>query len=306
MRVNEHQSKRPIVFGEVLFDSFDDQRVLGGAPFNVAWNLKGIGLAPHFITAVGYDPDGETVKFTMRRWGMDSSGVQTNQERPTGVVHVELKAGQPSYQIQENVAYDFVEPILPLELVEQCPLFYHGSLAFRSDMNRKTIRQTHELLKCPRFLDINIRKPHFKEEWFESLLNGLDHLKLNSDELALLCGKQSDSRPLRVEDEVEISKQCANMLRDRHGIGQFWITMGDRGAMWIGEGEVSCFERASPVSSTIDTVGAGDAFAAVVMEAIIMQRSPSEALHRGNRLAGKVCGIRGATTDDASFYHEGT
>lgn len=306
MRVNEQLSRRPIVFGEVLFDSFKDQRVLGGAPFNVAWNLKGIGLAPHFITAVGDDPDGETVKFTMRRWGMDISGIQTKPQQPTGVVHVELSAGQPSYQIEENVAYDFVEPILPLDFIEHCPLFYHGSLAFRSDMNRKTIQQAKEMLKCPRFLDINIRKPHFESEWTKSLLDGLDHLKLNSDELALLCGRQSDSRPLRVEDELEISKQCASVLQDRHGICQFWITMGDRGSMWIGKDQASCFERALPVGSTVDTVGAGDAFAAVVMEAIIMGRAPSEALHRGNRLAAKVCGIRGATTDDATFYHEGT
>jgi fructokinase len=306
MRVNEQLSKRPIVFGEVLFDSFKDQRVLGGAPFNVAWNLKGIGLAPHFITAVGDDPDGETVKLSMRRWGMDITGIQTQMQQPTGVVHVELNAGQPSYQIEENVAYDFVEPIFPPDLLQQCPLFYHGSLAFRSDMNRKTIQKAQEMLHCARFLDMNIRKPHFNSQWTHSLLDGLDHLKLNSDELALLCGRQCGSRPRRVEDEVEISKQCASILRNRHGICQFWITMGDRGAMWIGKDQNSCFEPALLTGSTVDTVGAGDAFAAVVMEAIIMQRSPSEALHRGNRLAGKVCGIRGATTDDATFYHEGT
>jgi len=33
----------PVIFGEVLFDNFKDgQSVLGGAPFNVAWNLKAI------------------------------------------------------------------------------------------------------------------------------------------------------------------------------------------------------------------------------------------------------------------------
>ena len=33
-----------VVYGEVLFDCFPDgRRVLGGAPFNVAWGLKGFG-----------------------------------------------------------------------------------------------------------------------------------------------------------------------------------------------------------------------------------------------------------------------
>jgi len=35
---------RPVLFGEVLFDHFPDgSEVLGGAPFNVAWHLQGLG-----------------------------------------------------------------------------------------------------------------------------------------------------------------------------------------------------------------------------------------------------------------------
>jgi len=38
---------RPLIFGEVLVDRFPDGReVLGGAPFNVAWNLRGLGFDP--------------------------------------------------------------------------------------------------------------------------------------------------------------------------------------------------------------------------------------------------------------------
>jgi len=37
----------PVLFGEILFDRFPDGReVLGGAPFNVAWHLRGFGLDP--------------------------------------------------------------------------------------------------------------------------------------------------------------------------------------------------------------------------------------------------------------------
>ncbi|MBA1332725.1 carbohydrate kinase, partial [Candidatus Endoriftia persephone str. Guaymas] len=46
----------PIIFGEVLFDCFEDgSRVLGGAPFNVAWHLQALGAAPLFISRVGDD-----------------------------------------------------------------------------------------------------------------------------------------------------------------------------------------------------------------------------------------------------------
>ena len=37
---------RLCLFGEVLFDHFPDgKRVLGGAPFNVAWHLQAFGHA---------------------------------------------------------------------------------------------------------------------------------------------------------------------------------------------------------------------------------------------------------------------
>ena len=45
------------VFGEVLYDQFPDgRRILGGAPFNVAWHLAAFGAAcaadaPSAITA---------------------------------------------------------------------------------------------------------------------------------------------------------------------------------------------------------------------------------------------------------------
>ena len=38
---------RAVILGEVLFDHFpDDTRVMGGAPFNVAWHLCGFGADP--------------------------------------------------------------------------------------------------------------------------------------------------------------------------------------------------------------------------------------------------------------------
>ena len=64
-------SNPPIhVFGEVLFDCFPDgRRVLGGAPFNVAWNLQAFGLAPQFISRIGDDADGKEIHALMTDWG---------------------------------------------------------------------------------------------------------------------------------------------------------------------------------------------------------------------------------------------
>ena len=66
------------VFGEVLFDHFPDgRRVLGGAPFNVAWHLQAFGKRPHLISRVGDDAEGQEIRTAMRDWGMSEAGLQT-------------------------------------------------------------------------------------------------------------------------------------------------------------------------------------------------------------------------------------
>lgn len=80
-------SSQPCIFGEVLFDQFPDgRRVLGGAPFNVAWHLQAFGEAPIFISRVGRDEDGASILGGMQKWGMDVVGMQMDEKLPTGRV----------------------------------------------------------------------------------------------------------------------------------------------------------------------------------------------------------------------------
>lgn len=77
----------PVIIGEVLFDVFPQgESVLGGAPFNVAWHLQGLGLKPMMISAVGDDHHGEQVIQKMEHWGMDVQGMQLDTQ--IGRAHV--------------------------------------------------------------------------------------------------------------------------------------------------------------------------------------------------------------------------
>ena len=61
----------PVLFGEVLFDTYPDgNRVLGGAPFNVASHLQAFGARPLFVSRVGEDPNGDEVRGRMQSRGM--------------------------------------------------------------------------------------------------------------------------------------------------------------------------------------------------------------------------------------------
>src|SRR6056297_3660835 len=124
--------RTPVIFGEVLFDCFPDGRkVLGGAPFNVAWNLRGLGFTPFFVSAVGDDDLGRQVRRSMDRWGMAPGGVTMLSDYPTGQVAVTLSDGQPSYEIKTDQAYDHAPPPELAPLAVRPGLLYHGSLIDR-------------------------------------------------------------------------------------------------------------------------------------------------------------------------------
>lgn len=62
----------PLTIGEVLFDHFAAGRnILGGAPFNAAWNLRGFGMQPTLVSEVSDDVDGKRIRERMTDWNMD-------------------------------------------------------------------------------------------------------------------------------------------------------------------------------------------------------------------------------------------
>ena len=102
--------KRIIIFGEVLFDCFPDgQKILGGAPFNVAWHLQAFKASPLFISRVGNDVEGDQIFRSMRQWGMITDGLQRDPEHPTGQVTVNFVDGEPEYDIVANFGGGFAD-----------------------------------------------------------------------------------------------------------------------------------------------------------------------------------------------------
>jgi len=191
---------RCVVFGEVLYDCFvDGQTTLGGAPFNVAWHLQGLGLEPLLISRIGRDEPGERILQRMAEWGMDRRGVQRDSKFPTGQVTVTTENGQPTFDIHANQAYDHIEGENAVATVHGVPpsLLYHGCLALRSDQSRSAWRQMcTSFPKTPRFLDINFRPSWWTDRRVSEAISGANWVKLNDEELFLLTstdGKEGSS-----------------------------------------------------------------------------------------------------------------
>lgn len=292
---------RPAIIGETLFDKFSDGRkALGGAPFNVAWNLRGLGFEPLFLSAVGDDVEGTEIKERLRRWGVDQSWFQTVAGKKTGEVQVTLRKGEPTYEILCDRAYDYMQTPVDASGRHDVALLYHGTLAWRSEVTRQAIRETRASLDVPVFVDINVRKGCFDESWLPELLGGAAWTKLNTEELSRIA-------TLDLVDEAAIEKGV-EILRERYGCGNIWLTCAERGAYGFlvdeGGGTRTIRAEAPPIANMVDAVGAGDAFSAVAIAGALRKEDPESTLRRAVRFAAKVCGIRGAVSEEPDFYDE--
>lgn len=283
-------SGRPVIFGEVLFDTFPDGReVLGGAPFNVARHLHAFGCEPIFISRVGEDARGERVREAMREWGMDMSGLQSDAEHPTGVVRIAMQGKAHTFDILAEQAYDYIEAEQTLSLLHanEVALLYFGSLIERSAVSRNTLEQLRKL-SLPLFVDINLRAPWWQRERVASLLQGVDWLKLNDEELV----------ELGYEGEMHTA---AKRMREQYDFKQLVVTCGDKGAMFIGRDSI---EQGEPVTveNLVDTVGAGDAFSSVTILGLLRGWPREKTLRHALGFAAHLCEVRGAVLPDQSYY----
>lgn len=280
---------RPVIFGEVLFDRFPDgTAVLGGAPFNVAWNLQAFGLEPLFISSVGNDPLGTQIRTAMQDCGMDLSGLQTDPDHPTGVVDVSIHDGEPHYLIVPDSAWDFIQPAALPDLPANT-LLYHGSLAVRQPVSRHAWQV---LMQAPqqRFIDINLRAPWWDAANIATLLNGAHFLKINADELAEMVPQASDTDS-RIQH-----------LFDTLPLEWLVVTQGAAGALAISVAGERLQIKPERATHVVDTVGAGDAFSSVLLVGQIKGWAMTQTLQRAQQFASAVVGLRGATTTDPEFY----
>lgn len=280
------------IFGEVLFDRFPDgQSVLGGAPFNVAWHLQALGDEPLLISKVGEDELGEMVLKAMRDWGMGMSMMQTDAIHPTGQVTVRFQNNEPSYEIVNNCAYDFISAEQLPEDIE-AGILYHGSLGLRNSVSSSAYEKLVSLGKLKVYLDVNLRPPWWNKEMVMETIGKATWVKLNLDELQILAGDKGD-----LEEKI-------TRLQTRYELQQVIVTRGEEGALIrteAGEWVSSPPERAARV---VDTVGAGDAFSAMYLHGLLAGWEVMENLRRSQRFASKVVEIRGATTRERSLYKD--
>jgi fructokinase len=273
-----------LCYGEVLWDTFGNSRKAGGAPMNVAWNLKQQGNNVVFASSVGSDALGDELINFLQKNGLYSTLIQQDKDLPTCVVTVQLDAQQQAtYIIPEPVSWDNIEVTDELiAAAKASSAIVFGTLACREQVTRNTLYELLDETSALTIFDVNLRAPHYQLDTIQTLAAKAKVIKMNEEEADLLIGKGSGS----LKDKI------IEFQRTYHP-QTICVTRGDKGAILWHDDEF--FEHPGFKVDVVDTVGAGDSFLATLTTGLLNNEPMQQIVARACCVGAFVTSKQGAT-----------
>jgi fructokinase len=293
---------RPVwVVGEALVDQFATRAIPGGAPFNVARTLSGLGVPVRFISRIGKDAMAEVVLVSAARYGLTMDHVQMDQLHPTGVVRVIQESTQHRFEIAAESAWDFMESG-PAEVAlkyEKPSMVYFGTLAQRHQVSRTTIRNLISASNALCYLDLNLRQGLDSQLLAEQSLHLADWVKVNDEELDQILLWFGDAGIDSGNWREGYGLDAIALLMHKFSLTRLVVTLGAKGALCF-DNTGKCLAKISgnPGVRVVDTVGAGDGFSAVLIASLTRGHDLPGALSLANSFGAEVCTHEGPLRDD--------
>lgn len=204
-----------LCMGELLIDftptgTTDDGRMLfsrnpGGAPANVAVQAVRAGVSSGFLGRVGSDMFGDFLAETLRKCGVDITGLSQDASYATSLAFVQLnESGDRDFSFYRSpgadtrLAYEDID----LSLIEGCSMLCFGSLLLTAEPSRTAVKRVVEFARSRGKItayDPNWRPPLWRDEaegaaQIRSLIGLADIIKVSAEELTLItgCGELCD------------------------------------------------------------------------------------------------------------------
>jgi fructokinase len=273
--------------GEVLWDLFPEGEKFGGAPANYSCHCHSLGAETYVVSCIGADERGIKARQFLDTHGVDTACLAQSADHETGIVNVTLdEKGKPDYEIKEGVAWDNISMTAKMEfLAPQLDAVCFGSLCQRSRTSRAAIEKFLAGTKpeALRVFDINIRQTFFNDEVLSASLESANLLKLNDKELPVVA---------KLIGAGGSDEELLKTIIEKFDLKLAVLTCGPKGALMLTR-EDSSFV-ASPETNAVDTVGAGDAFAAAAVMGFLKGRPLEEINKHANEVAAFVCTQHGA------------
>ena len=272
-------------WGEILWDRFPDGPRLGGAPSNVAYHLAVLGQPVSLISRVGDDPEGHAALAALAARGVDVSAVQIDPGRPTGSVEVSIGAdGHARYRLNRGGAWEHIAWVDEARTaIAAAGALVYGTFCQRNADACAAIGAGLGTAPagCLRVCDPNLRPIGVDPVVLQAALAAADVVKINDREADQI--EELLDVPDAVAWLLERGAQLVALTRGPHGSSLHTATGSDDHPGYPAIGG--------------DTVGAGDAFTAVLVHHLLAG-SPLPAINEAaNRYASWLCTAHGATPD---------
>jgi fructokinase len=289
--MSETQGPHIVGIGELLWDQLPTGARLGGAVANFTVMSARLGNHTSLVSSIGDDSYGKAAMDLLSQPNLDLSQLQISAPYPTGTVEVSFSSGnQPSYAISTGVAWDFIQltPQL-LQHASTADALCFGTLGQRHDVSRATIQTLVQaaLPHCVRVCDVNLRMPFCTPEILAWSMAHATVIKVSDEELPMVFSL------LRMEVPMNLSRAADSLLDCFPQCAMVAMTLGPRGCR-LSTRDATAEHPGFPIT-LVDTVGAGDAFTAGLVDAYLRGASLKQIAEIGNLCGSFVASQSGAT-----------
>jgi 2-dehydro-3-deoxygluconokinase len=261
---------------------------MAGAESNVAIGLARLGHSVRWGGRVGADEVGTFILRTLRAESVAVDTVAVDTTRPTGLMLAERRVADVSRvsYYRTGSSGSALTPADATASLTDIPRILHltGITPALSASAAEAVFAAVEVARHGGALvsvDVNYRSSLWTlpeaRPVLSRLVRSADIVIASEDELGLVVSDHQDELGLFPGDPQ--SESAAATMLAESGVSQLVITRGARGATLWQEG-VAHHAPAIPVT-VVDTIGAGDAFAAGYLSGILDRLDPAEALRRG-------------------------
>ncbi len=250
-----------------------------GAELNVAIGMKRLGHEVSYMTKLGRDPFGKRITNRMEEIGISTGHILFSDERPTGFMFKSMVAeGDPSiFYFRRGSAASTLsaEDVAALDLSACALVHMTGITPALSDSAREAVlalaaRTRGSGVKLS--FDPNLRLQLWPDtEKMVECLNGI------AEQADIFLPGVKEAKILMGEDDPE---KIAAWYISR-GTKTVVVKLGAKGAYYASAGGESGYVPGFHVDRIVDTVGAGDGFAAGVLTALLEDMPLAEAVRRG-------------------------
>lgn len=299
-----------VCVGEVLIDFIghevnmlantkDYHRFLGGSPTNVAVNASRLGLNVALVATSGSDGLGDHIVNKLQHNKVITSQIRKSLSAPTSVIFISRSKDTPEFIAYREADCQILEDQIPDELLSKAKIFHTTCFALSKEPARSTIlNRAHKAksLGLQLSIDINYSEKIWPNRYeahqvLKDYLSNNPLVKVSEDDCFRLFGEtKSEDFIFDYFHKLRVSTIC--------------LTKGKDGVKLSDTTHGIYFQEAIPLKEIKDTTGAGDAFWTGFLFAKLLHKDLEECLTIAQKLASIKLQNVGRLPDNMNIISE--